>query len=215
MEQILLASGQFVGIFSIDYLRYWLKPASYRYVSYETYGLYVLGLIATLGLFLDEIIQFSDESFPVELFYLTLLFLVALVCSILLHRQEIHICTTMLRSYKCITPLYILIKTKEILTQQLLFLVIALGVSREIGDGFYGVLCFMLLSVLIQLPILFHMKQFWHYIYGGTMLFAAVIFFYTYNSLELFWPALYVHTVIHTFFWIALAEPSETVHNWG
>ena len=212
MEQILLAAGIFVGVFSIDYLRFLLFPTTYRYVSYETYALYIVSFVASFIIFIDQITIFINDRLHVELTYLFILFFAALGSSLAMRRHGVNICTTILRSYKCISPLYVLIKTKEILLQQTLFVVLALAVSREIGTGFLGVVGFMLISLLIQIPIMLHVKHFWRYLYGGVMLFGSVIFFYTYVSLELFWPAVYVHAVIYTFIWLTLAEPSE---NWG
>ncbi len=212
MEQILLAAGIFSFIFGLDYLRYLLFPATYRYVSYETYILYIIGVVATFVVFIDEISLFIGDRLHVELIYLFILFFTALGCSIAMKRHGVNICTTILRSYKCISPLYVLIKTKELLLQQTLFVVLAVGVSREIGTGFWAVLTFILVSLLVQIPIMLHVKHFWRYLYLGIMGFASVIFFYTYVSLELFWPAMYVHAVIYTFIWLSLADPSD---DWG
>ena len=203
-----MAAGLFALVSTLDYVRYALSSSTYQYVSRETYLLYILAVMASLLLFLDEITAFIGQRFHVELFYLLLLFFVALFGSIAMKRQDIAICTRILRSYKCISPLYILVKSKEVLFQQIIFVMMALSVSREIGTGFYGVLTFILVSLVIHIPILLHVERFWRLTYGSVMVFASVIFFYTYVSLDLFWPAVYVHAIIYTFFWVSLAEPS-------
>ena len=76
------------AVFGLDFLRYSFSPTTYRYVSYGTYWFYIMSFVASFLLFLSTITAFLADRLLSELFYLFLLFFVALGTSIAMQRTK-------------------------------------------------------------------------------------------------------------------------------
>lgn len=208
METILLAAGLFVLVATADYIRYALQDHRYRYVSRETYILYILGIIATISLFHMELSSFFSGRWQTEVVFTLVAFVAPLISSFALQRNQVRVCLTILRTGKCFEPAYIFVKSKEVLFQQLLFLVLAVSVSREISHDFSAFLLYILIIAIIQIPLMLHVERFWKYLFGLGFIFIATIFYYTYIQLGMFWPAVYIHALFYAFIWLVLSDPT-------
>ena len=206
METLILASLLYLGAFSLDYLHFLWKQEDYRYVSRETYLIFMSFGIATLLLFHVELGNFFQYAWKEELAFILFGYLALLGCCWGLLRDGESICATMRRVEHCISYRYVFVKSKEILLQQLLYLVIAMELYRALDTRFYATLAFIAIISLLQIPQLLHVERFWLRVFVFLTPFLGVIYFNSFMEIGHFWPVLYLNVLVFMFIWVVFSD---------
>ena len=207
MTNILLVSFIYVLVYAIDYGRFDILRKRYEYVSRETLFLFIFGILLLLGVFHMELATFFSHNITTEAAIILGSFSFSLLTTTILYKTDTKVCYTIVRSEHCLVPLYTFVKGKDILFQQLAFLLLALFVSHETGTTLLGYITYMLLLAITHIPIvLSSVNNKWKYGYIIGISLLSFPFFYSYTVLGLFWPAVILHGIISTFVWIAIAS---------
>ncbi len=215
MTEILMVCGLYVFVYSFDYFRLWCNETRYKYVSYGTFWQFFGAILTLLYLFHMELDQYFSQNFASESFFLLFAYFFGLILSTCLYQTKERVCYQIGRAYKCLVPLYIAVKAKDLLFQQLCYLLLAIFVSREIGFGFDAALSYVVMLLIINIPMVIGATVDWkRYVLIGSAL-LAIPFFYTYTKLGLFWPAMYLHAILYVFVWITALDAEDLAKDLG
>lgn len=216
MSNILIVVLIYVLVHGTDYLFYMKQKEAYNYVSRRTYALYIVGQIALISTFWAYYKAFF-EHIADELAALAILLGVLLFFTYQLVREQLLVCHVTSRTERCLTPKYVLIKGSEIVFQQLCYLAIALFLVEQVGYNILTFLAFLLILLIMHVPVVLscttHVSK--HLTFGIAIISAPIL--YIYIELGYFFPAVYLHTLLYVFYWVAFADfnPdfSKTVDN--
>lgn len=205
MITLLSAVLVYVVVFGIDYLFYVKHKDTYKYISLRTYMLFVAGQVAVIGIFYKQLAPFL-VYWQSEVAFLSIFTAFLLLFTYVLIRDQLHICSMSSRSLRCLTPWYVLVKGAEIVFQQLIYLVIALTLTSLLGLHFYTYIAYMLILLIIHVVVI---------IGGGQSVVRSLTFglfaisvpiFYLYTEMQVFWPAVYLHSIMYVFYWLTIAD---------
>lgn len=199
------AIGIYLAVFGIDYLFYRYKGAAYEYVSRRTYILFTLGSILLLTLFWAYFKAFFIEIM-IEIVPITLIFVVMVLFSTILTRERLLVCHYSSRTERCLTPAYVLIKGADILFQQLTYALIALSLVSILGYHPYTYILFILILLTIHTPLVLHAPPASQKLltFGMALLTVPILYFFV--RMQLFWPAIYLHSLLYIFLWLSFAN---------
>ena len=215
MSGIITVCLLYAFVYSFDYFRLWYHGNRYSYVSYGTFWQFFTAVLALVYLFHMELKQYFSVNFGSEVFFLLFAYFFGLILSSLLYRHKERVCYQIGRAYKCLVPLYIAVKAKDLLFQQFSYLILAIFISREIGFGFDAALAYTLMLLVINIPVVIGATKIWkQYILFGSVI-LAIPFFYTYTKLGLFWPAMYLHAILYVFIWLTALDDEEIAKDVG
>jgi len=205
MVELLLAVFLYVVVFGIDYLFYVKQKDAYNYVSRRTYVLFMLGQFTAIWLFYDLFKPFLDDlllEFVMISIFAGLLFIFAY----LLTKDKILVCSLSSRTLRCLTPYYVFVKGAEIVFQQLIYLVIALSLASILGIHLLTYLVYIVILLVTHVVVILGGGQ--NVVKSLTFgLFAiSVPIFYIFTSVEVFWPAVYLHGIMYVFYWVTFAD---------
>ena len=215
MTNLLLAVLLYVVVFGIDYLFYVKQKDAYNYVSRRTYVLFMTGQCIIIWLFyslFQPFLLYLPLEFVMIFVFAGLLFLF----TYLLTRERMFVCSMSSRTLRCLTPDYVFVKGAEIVFQQMIYLVIALSLTSLLGIHFLTYIAYMIILLVTHTVVILG---------GGQSVVKSLTFglfaisapiFYIFTSVELFWPAVYLHGIMYVFYWITFAdfdiEPSNQAH---
>ena len=205
MIEILYAVALYVIVFGIDYLFYVKQKIRYEYVSRRTYFLFIAGQITAVWLFYDVFKQFVAQ-FPTELLFVSVLAGLLILFTYAMTRDKVYVCNLGSRSFRCLTPWYVVVKGAEIIFQQLIYLVIALSLVSLMGInlGTYTVYVFILLVAHVIVIVGCTRTIAKRLTFG---LFAISIpIFYIFTAQGILWPAVYLHGIMYVFYWLLFAD---------
>ena len=205
MTNILIASVVYLAIYLIDYLFYVKQGEKYKYVSYGTYFLLISGIILINILFYAEFALFY-ANIRTEVFAMAILTGMMLFIATIFTRNGLLVCNTTSRTERCMTPGYVMVRGADIFFQQITYYIIALALADMLGLTFSAYLSFIIIISLIHTPVVLSTNKDVKHLLGFGLAVFSVPFFYTYTSLGLIWPALYVHSLAYVFIWMALAD---------
>jgi hypothetical protein len=212
MVTLLLAVALYVLVFGIDYLFYVKQQDAYNYVSRRTISLFLIGQLTATWLFYDLFEPFLSHL-PLESVMISVFAVLLFLFTYLLTRERVFVCSMSSRTLRCLTPYYVFVKGAEILFQQTIYLAIALSLTSLLGINFLTYLTYLIILLLAHIVVI---------IGGGQSVIKSLTFglfsisvpiFYIFTSLEVFWPAIYLHGLMYVFYWITIAdfdvEPQE------
>lgn len=209
MTSILLVSFIYVAVYGVDTIRFELLKDRYKYVSRETYFLFLSGILALFAVFHMELTRFFSHNTYTELAFLLAIFSVSLFSSLVMYKTQAHVCYIITRSERCLVPFYVFVRALDLLFQQLAFLLLAIAVSRVTDISYLGYIVYGIILALTQIPVVLSSDTLWKYTFIIGIVVLSAPFYYTYTILGLLWPAAVLHTLMHVFIWIGLANPTD------
>lgn len=214
MISLLIAVFVYACVYTADYLFYMKQGEKYAYVSRRTYALLILGQLTLILLFFPYYKLFF-EHIGTEIAMIGVFLAVMLGVTSLFHVNHHLICHGISRTERCLTPGYVAVRGADILFQQLAYLVIALVIKDMFGLSLSSYLLFTVILVIIHTPVVLSSNKMWFYLLTVGMAILSVPFFYIYSHLELFWPAIYVHSLVYVFMWLTFADMEGTDQKGG
>lgn len=205
MTELLVIVAIFTTVFGIDYLRYQKNPLTYQYVSWETYALLILGQVAVIAYDYTYFQPFFEHA-TTEIVAILILLALILLFSFALKRERLLVCHTSSRTERCLTPGYVMVKGAELVFQQLTYAAIAFSLASQLGVSLYTFIAYTLILLIIHTPLIISMNK------SATMRLSFGIFalsaplFYSFVFLELFSPAIYLHSLLYIFLWLTFAD---------
>jgi len=205
MTTLLLAVLLYVVVFGIDYLFYVKHKDAYNYVSRRTYALFMLGQFAAIWLFYDLLKPFLVHL-PLEFVMISVFAGLLFIFTYLLTKERVFVCSLSSRTLRCLTPYYVFVKGGEIVFQQTIYLAIALSLTSLLGLHFFTYLAYVVILLVTHTVVI---------IGGGQSVVKSLTFglfaisvpiFYIFTSVEVFWPAVYLHGLMYVFYWITFAD---------
>ncbi len=205
MTTLLTAVLLYILVFGADYLFYVKQEKSYKYISVQTYILFVIGQLAAIFLFYNEITSFFVH-WQSEVVFLLIFTAFLLLFTYVLMRDRLYVCSMSSRSLRCLTPWYVLVKGAEIVFQQLIYLMVALTLASLLGVHFYTYVAYILILLIMHIVVILG---------GGQSVVKSLTFglfaisapiFYVYTEMGVFWPAVYLHGVMYVFYWLTIAD---------
>ena len=213
MFELLVVVFIYSVVFGADYLWFRLNPRTYNYVSRGTYLTFLLGQLALIYLYFSRLQSFFNDL-TTEVVALSILLGALIAFTVVFHVNHLKICHGTTRTELCLTPGYLFVKGADIMFQQLCFLLIALIIKDIVEIGALRYLLFAVVVLIMHTPLEIGIGKQWFQFYIFFSIVLTAPFFYTYTSLELFWPALYIHTLGYVGMWLALADmEGRKVHN--
>lgn len=188
-------------IFGLDYLLYKSNKTQYKYVSRRTYGLFLGGQMLMLGLFWSYYRPFFD-NFATEAAAVVMLLFFVIFFSSVLSREKLMVCHFYSRTERCLTPHYVLVKGADIVFQQLVYLVIAISLAEMIGVSWVVYVIYTAILAAIHLPVVLSANTETIKLFSFGLFTISAPIFYVYNELGLFWPAIYLHSLLYIFHWL-------------
>lgn len=205
MFGLLAAVIVYTIVFGFDYLSFLQKKASYQYVSRRTFLVFFLGQIVLLLLFWETYRAFFAHI-GTELVFLAILFVILISFCHLLVKDNLLVCQTVSRSERCLTPGYVLTKGQEIMFQQLTYAAIALCLANILGVHILSYIAYMLILLIIHTPIVLSMNRESLKRFTVGILVISIPAFYTFTTLQYFYPAVYLHVLFYIVLWLTLAN---------
>lgn len=205
MLTLLYAVALYVIVFGMDYLFYVKQGDQYNYVSRRTYLLFTAGQLLTIWLFFGLFKPFLS-SWLIELSFIGLFAALLVLFTHLLTKDKVYVCSVSSRTLRCLTPAYVLVKGSEIVFQQLVYLVIAFSLIELLGLNALTYLVYIVILFLTHIIV----------ILGGgqsvvkTLTFGLIVIaapvFYIFTEIGIFWPAVYLHSIMYVFYWLTFAD---------
>ncbi len=209
MLEIVYAVALYIGVFSVDYLYYHTQKGHYRYVSRRTYFLFILAQLATFGLFYNHFATHTTFLIT-ELLFVSIFAGALLLFARQLTKEKVYVCNLIERTYRCVTPYYVWVKGAEIMFQQMVYMVIAHQIMSILGVNVFTYILFVLITIFMHMVIVFGCTPAVRkrLTVGAAVL--AVPSFYIFTSLDLLWPAVYLHGIFYVAYWLAYADFDTT-----
>jgi len=213
MNELLYASALYVAVFGIDYLFYVKQKSHYKYVSRRTFALFVTGQIAALLLFIDLFKPYIANFFT-ETAFIAVFTVLMVTFTYQLTKDNVLVCNLGSRTFRCLTPWYVLVKGAEIIFQQLIYVALAISLANLLGINVGTYIAYTAILLIIHTVVIVGCtKSIAKRLTFGVFA-MAVPMFYIFTVQELFWPAVYVHGIMYVFSWITFADfdvlPSST-----
>lgn len=205
MTPLLLVVGIYIAVYGTDYLFYVTQRNQYAYVSRRTYAIFIVGQIALVAGFFAYFEPFV-ANFATELTAIALILAVILLFSASFHVERLLVCNTASRTERCLTPGYVFVRGADIIFQQITYLLIALMIQNMFTTGIWPYLLYTVILVIMHTPVVLSMNKHLMWLYTGGIAVLATPFYYIHTELTLFWPAVYLHTLIYVFLWLAFAD---------
>ncbi len=205
MFSLLLAVFIYTIAFGIDYLFYVKQKSTYNYVSRRTFFLFISAQIITLYTFYDLLEPFL-LNFWSEFTFLAVLTSLLLFFTHTLIKDRILVCNISSRTERCLTPGYVLVKGSEVVLQQLLYLVVALLLTTLSISGFYAYFIFVLILLIMHTVLILSCNKTVAKRLTFGILAISVPIFYVFTELQMFWPAVYLHSLMYVFYWVTFAN---------
>lgn len=205
MEQLLSAVFLYVVVFGADYLFYVKQKESYRYVSRRTHILFIVAQIATIWYFYPVFKPYLAD-FYTEIAFLFVLVTLLFCFAYALVRDSLYVCQNSTRTLRCLTPYYVWVKGAEIVFQELIYLVIALSLVTLMGVHFYTYLAFIIVLLIMHVVVILGGGQSVIKSLTFGLLVISVPIFYIFTQMQLFWPAVYLHSIMYVFYWLIFAN---------
>lgn len=205
MEHLFSAVLLYVIVFGADYLFYVKRKSAYSYVSRRTYALFIGGQVAAVGIFYPLYKPFLMHLWT-EVTLLAILLCVLFIFTYALVRDRLYVCSNGSRTLRCLTPYYVCVKGAEIVFQQLIYVAIALSLADVFGVHFYTYLMYMVVLLLTHIVVILGGGQAVVKSLTLGLALISVPIFYVFTQMELFWPAVYLHSIMYVFYWLALAD---------
>ena len=197
-------------VFGTDYLFYLKMGNMYNYVSRRTYILFTLGIIAVIST------QFSYfqpyfNNLTTEIGALLVITVFMTAIAAVFNSQSNLICNTASRTERCLTPGYVWVKGADLVFQQVSYLTIGLVLVSLLGGGLSAYVSFIVILTIIHTPVVLSTNKEIKYLLTIGVAIFSIPFLYTYTTLGLFWPALYIHALAYVFIWMAFADMDPTL----
>jgi len=205
MTELLFAVAIYVVVFGIDYLFYTKQKKTYQYVSRRTYVLFMTGQIAVFWLFYEHF-QTHTSLLLTELVFVSIFAGLLLLFARQLTKDKVYVCNINERSYRCLTPWYVLVKGAEIVFQQMIYMVVAHSLADLLGVSILSYITFVVILLIMHSVIILgcskaNIKQL-----SFGIIALSVPIFYIFTSLDMLWPAVYLHGILFVFYWITFSD---------
>lgn len=211
MEPFFVATALFLVFFTIPTIARHYIAGFPSYVSYGTFAWYGIGLVGAIWLLFPTLVTFfTSGDVPRETFFIGILFGIALLLSFGLARGKELLSQDMFGDVRVMSPGYVMVRALDILLQHILFLVMAECLLIFVTPAWAAGCVFVVFTVLLQAGNAFHMKRKRGFAYTTLLFGTAAVYFYTYTTLDLLWPATYVHVVVQLGVWMVASQSKNT-----